>query len=285
LGAIGRVKGSAEIVIRLEPKLGGPPALLREASYRTFKGLVWFSGPKTDIPENITPALTNQNTFVLLPNKTNALDCLNIGCYLGRGIGSLRRGVLPVPEGTARLEDLAVYTLQKNSVGDLLADGPGLLVFDAFYGPGITIDSPPETNEDLSITPREEPALAQVAANLQLEGQNPDQALRTIASYFRANYKYRSWQERDELTTTNETPLSRFLLRRHSGHCEYFATASVLLLRRAGIPARYATGYAVHEPAGTKYVVRERDAHAWALAWNQQKQIWQDFDTTPESWV
>jgi hypothetical protein len=71
----------------------------------------------------------------------------------------------------------------------------------------------------------------------------------------------------------------------HAGHCEYFATATVLLLRQLGIPARYAVGYAVHEASGKQYVVRQRDAHAWCLVWNEREKTWQDFDTTPATWV
>ncbi len=93
------------------------------------------------------------------------------------------------------------------------------------------------------------------------------------------------WQEQDHSSNTNETPLARFLLHTRSGHCEYFATATVLLLRQLDIPARYAVGYAVHEASGNKFVVRQRDAHAWCLVWNEDKQLWQDFDTTPGSWV
>jgi hypothetical protein len=59
----------------------------------------------------------------------------------------------------------------------------------------------------------------------------------------------------------------------------------VLLLRELGIPARYAVGYAVHEPSGHGYVMRERDAHAWCLAWNEHNKTWENFDTTPASWV
>jgi len=59
----------------------------------------------------------------------------------------------------------------------------------------------------------------------------------------------------------------------------------VLLLRELGIPARYAVGYAVHEPSGRKYVVRQRDAHSWCLVWDKKNEVWQDFDTTPASWV
>jgi len=48
--------------------------------------------------------------------------------------------------------------------------------------------------------------------------------------------------------------------------------------------ARYAVGYAVHESSGQKYVVRQRDAHAWCIVWNQAKGIWEDLDTTPAVW-
>ena len=36
---------------------------------------------------------------------------------------------------------------------------------------------------------------------------------------------------------------------------------------------------------GTGYIVRERDAHAWCLVWNDATKSWEDFDTTPPSWV
>jgi len=41
----------------------------------------------------------------------------------------------------------------------------------------------------------------------------------------------------------------------------------------------------VHEAAGTKYIVRQRDAHAWCLVWNKEQHLWQDFDTTPAIWM
>jgi transglutaminase-like putative cysteine protease len=120
-----------------------------------------------------------------------------------------------------------------------------------------------------------------------LKQQNRRQVLRALGGFFADTNKfhYSMWQEFRSLSATNETPLSRFLLRTRSGHCEYFATATVLLLRRLDIPVRYAVGYAVHEGSGGKYVVRQRDAHAWCLVWNPTSGTWQDFDTTPASWV
>jgi protein-glutamine gamma-glutamyltransferase len=57
------------------------------------------------------------------------------------------------------------------------------------------------------------------------------------------------------------------------------------MLRQLGIPARYAVGYSIHEARGTGYIARERDAHAWCLVWNDAVKCWEDFDTTPPSWV
>ncbi len=113
----------------------------------------------------------------------------------------------------------------------------------------------------------------------------PVEKLKGVNQFFQSNFSYSMWQGQDYSSDTNETPLARFLLRTRSGHCEYFATATVLLLRELDIPARYAVGYAVHEASGNKFVVRQRDAHAWCLVWNDDRQLWQDFDTTPGSWV
>ncbi len=117
--------------------------------------------------------------------------------------------------------------------------------------------------------------------------RNRKEALRAVSAFFQdqGRFRYRTWQGWGDLKRAKKTPLSRFLLHTRTGHCEYFATATVLLLRRLGIPARYAVGYAVHEASGRKYVVRQRDAHAWCLVWNPASATWQDFDTTPASWM
>jgi protein-glutamine gamma-glutamyltransferase len=280
LGQIGRIKTSAKIVIRVEPKGGSaPPALLREASYRSYKARVWDAASSKYDFEDVRPE--NNTTYLLLRGKTNTAT-VNIACYLHGG-----QGLLPLPAGSGRLDNLLVMSLQKNSAGTVLAGGPGLAMFDARFGPGAAMDSSPNTNEDCSVYPKEIPALEQIISELQLTNQRQslEQVLGTLNGFFQGKFSYSTWQETDRLTNTNETPVSRFLLRTRSGHCEYFATATVLLLRQLNIPSRYAVGYAVHERSGLKFIVRQRDAHAWCLVWNANKAIWQDFDTTPASWV
>jgi len=55
----------------------------------------------------------------------------------------------------------------------------------------------------------------------------------------------------------------------------------------AGVPARYATGYAVPETArqGKTYFLRERHSHAWALAYHSDAHTWEEVDTTPSAWA
>jgi hypothetical protein len=285
MGQIGELKLSGRIVIRLHTKNGeSPPVYLREASYRRYqpKDKSWHYGSSM-IDFDIINPLTNQTTFILLPEKTNTA-AVNIACYLDGG-----KALLPLPTGSARLENLPAYVLKKNSEGAVLVEGPGLVIFDALYGPGATFDAAPETysstNMDFLVPTNEIPALDSVISEMKISGNSEEKELLAVQNFFAGKFTYSLWQGADKLATTNETTLTRFLLHSRSGHCEYFATATVLLLRELGIPARYAVGYAVHEASGHGYVVRERDAHAWCLVWNKQTQTWEDFDTTPTSWI
>jgi hypothetical protein len=54
----------------------------------------------------------------------------------------------------------------------------------------------------------------------------------------------------------------------HSGFCEQFASAEVVLLRAAGVPARVAVGLAGGEPGADGFrTLRRSDAHAWVEVW------------------
>lgn len=54
-----------------------------------------------------------------------------------------------------------------------------------------------------------------------------------------------------------------FLSNSRSGYCTHFATATVVLLRAAGIPAQYVTGYLVNAQADRTVTVTAAQAHAW----------------------
>lgn len=71
--------------------------------------------------------------------------------------------------------------------------------------------------------------------------------------------------ERDE----SLDPIEDFVANHHTGHCEYFASALVMMLRSQGIPARMVIGFKGGElnSMGHYYVVQQRHAHAWVEAW------------------
>ena len=287
MGEIGHLKLSARIVIRLMPKdVSPPPAYLREASYRTYYSQSWYAGSsQKDFAETLHDF--NSGNWDLLPEKTNAL-VVNIACYLdGRSPDTGDpQGLLPLPTGSRRLENLPALTLKKSKTGAVLATGQGsLMMFDALYCQGTTIDSPPDTNWDTSVPADEVPALDRVISEMKISGTNDAQKTLAVRQFFSGKFVYSTWQGPDKVAGTNETPLGRFLLASRSGHCEYFATATVLLLRELGIPARYAVGYYVHENSGRGFIVREHDAHAWCMVWDQTAKTWKDFDTTPPVWV
>jgi transglutaminase-like putative cysteine protease len=75
-------------------------------------------------------------------------------------------------------------------------------------------------------------------------------------------------------------PVDEFLFGARRGFCEHYASAFVVLLRDAGIPARVVTGYQGGEVNrnGGYLIVRQSDAHAWAEAYVDD--AWRRFDPT-----
>jgi protein-glutamine gamma-glutamyltransferase len=300
LGEIGLLKLSGKIVIRLEPKNGNPvPSYLREASYRKpgemnyndGKELRWdASNTNSDFPQVYE---TPRDSGIWPLNSTSANHySVSIACYLNEISQSDKypEGLLPLPPDCNRLENLRAYFVFQNNIGAVQAEGPHLVIFDARFGSGAILDTPPnaglaDTNLDLLVPPDERAALDKVISHLHVAGNSDEDKIAAVTTYF-STFTYSLWQkEYPRGVGTNNTALGRFLLESHSGHCEYFASATVLLLREMGIPARYAVGYYVHETSGKGYVVRERDAHAWCLIWRQSKHAWETLDTTPGTWV
>lgn len=76
-------------------------------------------------------------------------------------------------------------------------------------------------------------------------------------------------------------PIEDFLFNRRRGHCEYFASALVLMLRAVKVPARLVTGFKGAEPLASPghYEVQQRHAHAWVEAFVDGR--WMVLDPTP----
>lgn len=71
-----------------------------------------------------------------------------------------------------------------------------------------------------------------------------------------------------------------FLQQSHRGYCIHFASATVMLLRALGTPARYVTGYAVSGPPDQWNSVTDESAHAW-VEYYVNGTGWLPLDPTP----
>ena len=103
-------------------------------------------------------------------------------------------------------------------------------------------------------------------AGLDLQSQaDPAARVRTVLAQFR----------REQFSYTLTPPLSGvntvddFLYNSKAGFCEHYASAFVVLMRAADVPARVVTGYQGGElnPVDGFITVRQSDAHAWAEVW------------------
>ena len=142
-----------------------------------------------------------------------------------------------------------------------------------------TIPDPPGVRPYLQL-PRLDPRVQRLADSLTA-------GLMTRIDRARAIERYLS----TELAYTLELPNSRadatvegFLFRRRAGHCEYFSTAMVMLLRSAGIPSRNVTGFLGGEwnDYGGYLAVTGNEAHSWVEAWFPGLG-WVPFEPTPAS--
>lgn len=122
------------------------------------------------------------------------------------------------------------------------------------------------------------PRVADLARDVCRRSNTPQDKIRAVRAYFRNNYEYSL--EAVEVPR-GEDPLNHFLMTRHAAHCELFASGAVALLRLQGVPTRYVTGYRVLEPKEDHWIARNRDAHAWAEAYDEQRQRWVIVEATP----
>jgi protein-glutamine gamma-glutamyltransferase len=217
----------------------------------------------------------------LLPPQVGT-EGVYISQYLNGG-----RGLLCVPTGVSELLSLPVGSVATNRLGSIrVKEGPGLVKFRAHYSERRTFEVGPVPADLYVPEGSDQTALQKALDELGLQvGEDPAMAVHRLEQFFASKFTYSTWLKiPDYKSKFDKSPLSRFLLEDRVGHCEYFATATVLLLRQLGIPARYATGFAVDEVAkdNKTFIVRQRHAHAWTLVWLGG--AWRNLDTTPGSW-
>ncbi|NBV22641.1 MAG: DUF4129 domain-containing protein [Proteobacteria bacterium] len=283
IGRIGQLKLSGKIVMQVEPENGPVPQLLRDTMFNRFDSPRWSHSPR---PEP-TEVLASEDGTVWPLLERPATNSVLISSFSTRG-----EAVLALPPGTVTLFNISAEKVTTNRAEVVrVSKGPDFLRVRALYGPGPTLGDAAITNgpaQDLTVPLREQEIVAQVAQELALTNHPPEMVARKLIAFFNEQFKYGSFLP-DSLAQVPHgmTPLGFFLTKNRIGHCEYFATATVLLMRQAGIPARYVYGWSVQEPEkGTnRFIVRERHAHAWCVYWDAAHKTWVDLDTTSADWA
>ena len=274
IGSLGRLKLSDRIVFRVKTDKQYDYAVnYRETTYSKYALGTW-SNPKTEF--DVIAKTPNKKEWRL--NQTiKDQSSLDIAIYLRD-----QSAIIPVPENINSLSGKDLIQVETNPHGSTRIEArKGWISYrlgtsnDAFR-----ITQPVE--DDLTIPINYANDFRLVAEELDLYSKSSNEVIATVKEYFRDNFYYSITQNQ---RYTKGQYLTKFLFKDKKGHCEYFATATALLLREAGIPARYSIGYSVQEYSQWQksYLVRARHAHAWTTYYMDGK--WHNLDTTPAVWA
>jgi len=258
IGDVGELKLSDKIQFRVK---ADQPLLLHQASYDVCLGRNWTASARLFTPKN--PVSENGRL-----HKLEILQQLD------------QQSVLALPDGTAKITGLDDAELQYTELGAVKASLPPRFArYQVFYT-GRRTGAPSKL--DLQVPKQHLDWLQQVHGELKLAGQRPEAIAERIKNHFQRNFFYSLYLGSQ---TDSDLALRDFMIKRKAGHCEYFAVATVLLLRQSGIPARLSSGYAVDEYDNRQglFIVRSRHAHAWATAYING--VWQAVDSTPSQWL
>jgi protein-glutamine gamma-glutamyltransferase len=124
------------------------------------------------------------------------------------------------------------------------------------------------------------PRIKALALRITAQRSTVYDRVQAVQDYLSKSYTY-------TLNLTHEQryePVDEFLFQTRRGHCEYFASAMILLLRSVGIHSRGVNGFAGGEwnRFGNYLAVRQGDAHAWVEVLFSNVG-WVTFDPTPQS--
>lgn len=270
LGQVGKLKLSDAIAFRIEPSSGEPdfPPLLREAAYNAATATDWevFDRRLAEHKE------VDDYLWAFTPGPQDLYPEAKIYLEFDRD-----QSPIPVPAELTEINQLAANTLKKSRYGTI--QGLGLIpapFYRVRYQTRGHLGNDPKAS-DLIIPATYADYLATIAP----KGLDDEASLNFVQEYFH-EFRYTLYQPDIEIS---ENPLIHFMDEKKAGHCEYFASATALLLRQLGIPSRYVVGYAVKEWNDdlSMYIIRKRHAHAWAIAWVNNR--WIAVDTTPSTWL
>jgi transglutaminase-like putative cysteine protease len=301
LGQVAEIQLSPKIDWRYYQDEGKRPQRLRLAVYNEPRGTQWKARRRLvrwkekidsdrDVGGDFESLLFEDDTFFYAAEGKEAAE---VHRSRVRGLVS-DESLIPIPHNVLRYEDIAAEGIDVNSQGTTRLSDPANSAIEIEMVSGAqnrlaSADLDPSIR-DLELPVKEIPGLDRFWKKLGVEDlpewsrdrdgdprRQPDwssrrndrgeqEVLRSmLRAYLLMNFSYSLELDPDE----DDPPVTHFLEEMEAGHCEYFASTAAMLLRRAGIPTRYAVGYVVDENGKGKgeWILRGKHAHAWAQAY------------------
>jgi transglutaminase-like putative cysteine protease len=285
LGDLGRIRQDPTVVLRVETLHGtGPP---REEAY--WRGLAFdrFDGRHWSVtPPQRRPLARAADLGVSLPGGDRRAGLVQR--VLRQPVAA---GVLFAAGDPARIEG-SFGRLEADPNGGLYAPESELDRIQYEVAVDASAPDPAALREDRAVPPDEGeerflalPALSEAVTALALRivaGAASDaERVAAIERHLRTTGRYAD-QPPPERPDDPRSPIEAFLLEETSGHCEYFASGMVVLVRAIGIPARLVNGFAggSENAIGGFVELTRSDAHAWVEV-HFERAGWVRYDPTP----
>jgi len=295
LGDIGRIRNDPTVVLRVETLEGEAPgtadAYWRGLAFDHFDGTTW----------SVTP-----------PIRTRVPGSAEIGTWLkdsGSPANLVQRifrepvqgGVLFGMQGAQEFQG-SVHRLERDVNGGLYAAGQAGDRLRYSVASRIIRWSDEELRSDVAIPPKQNrgaipnqsgigerhlqlPELSDDVAALAraiTRGSETDaERVRALEQYLLKNGRYSDTPPVVD-PSAERSPLEAFLFGAMEAHCEYYASALVVLARSVGIPSRLVNGFAGgrENKLGGFVELSRSHAHAWAEV-HYERAGWVRYDATP----
>ena len=300
IGKLGKLKLSPRIFWRMQVNHGNVPKLLHTANYNHYANSRWSHkfqpSENRDQLDYLKPSFLakkqdeDRDIRWFTSNKPDLTQPARLR-IIGEIDASVKENPIPLPDHFLAISDLGEKAdIESNSLGTVRMANPesSIIEYSLWTGDHSTIEEPQDNYYDLKVPMQERAALQRIAEKLHLLQHNLStrEKIRRIRYFFNTEFTYTTHLNTPRLHhQQRSTAIGQFLETTHSGHCEYFATATTLLLRQTGVPARYCVGFSVHEKdrARDEWVIRGQHAHAWSRVWING--AWEDIDLTPPAWT
>jgi len=283
LGDLGRIRSDPTVVLRVETLIGAvPPSedrYWRGLAFDVFDGASWSIGTSRRTPLSLDAELGVELAGGGEPDLVQRIlrEPVSGGVLFAEGrttriegpLGRLEMDAGGAVYAPTRAEERVRYTMESRTTR---RDDRALRADAAV---------PPARAPTLLALPPLGPEVEALAREATAGAETDADRAAAIEAWLRRTGRYTDTPPPARADDAR-TPVERFLLGERAGHCEYFASAMVVLARHVGLPARLVNGFAggrENEIGGFVELTRS-DAHAWVEI-HFEKAGWVRYDPTP----